>query len=127
MVFVKGAILKLDEALEQRKEIISDCINGDHLDVIHRKVGETFYVGVITNEEGYNLYWTTFSDSRINYNKIPLFREELTLSGYVFHAKNDIMNFLTFCKYCHPQPFAICKRRHVSFCFVILDKYLFIS
>ncbi|CAH1170016.1 unnamed protein product [Phaedon cochleariae] len=95
LVFQNGAVMKLAEALDQRKSLNPKGLDIKEIDdIIYGEMHEDFYFGIIVKTGGNTLYWTRYAEGHTTkFNKIQLDRD-LSLIGYAFHPVKNNMNVL---------------------------------
>ncbi|XP_056634006.1 nucleolar protein 11 isoform X1 [Diorhabda sublineata] len=92
ILFQNGSIHKLDQAVEDRKSLLTNEIEINQIDhVLCQEVNHFIYVSLIS---GNIFYWTKYEEN-YKYEKIKLERGDLIVKGFTYHVIGDIVYLLT--------------------------------
>lgn len=102
-MYRNGAVMSLKEAVENRKTLTLEPVISslEHItEVLNASVGDGLYIGLfIQNTNETYLYWSKLSQlGQTKFSKIILKRPLNDITGYVFLADQNQVNFLSLCK-----------------------------
>lgn len=105
VIFRNGNIERLKHAMEQRKDLKNEAVidteNQYIVEILSNHFKNDSYIGLVINSNDLmHLIWTKFDENgkKDKFYKILLNRTDFTLNGYLFHADNSSINFLSLCE-----------------------------